>query len=56
MDGRFSEVLLEMSCMVIGLRIEIDMQIQFSFYYHDLHFIDTSSQTFLKKIGTISHC
>ena len=54
MDGRFSEVLLEMSCIVIGLTIELDMQIQFSFY--DLHFIDTSSQTFLKKIGTISHC
>ena len=49
MDGRFSEVLLEMSCMVIGLRIEIDMQIQLSFYYHDLHFIDTSPQTFLKN-------
>jgi len=49
MDGRFSEVLLEMSCIVIGLTIELDMQIQFGFYYHDLHFIDTLSPTFLKK-------
>ena len=31
MDGLFSEVLLEMSCIVIGLTIELDMQIQFSF-------------------------